>query len=1199
MQLKHWMIWLSHVRRRIFLGRLSLNNSRQLFRLARRKRALDRQAARMLRQSQLQQLPQRHMMSAGARSSFGVESVFYHDMAPRYEDAVGPGYRQGSRAQSDSQQLEPGTWGLDSADWAPPAKAAYGQASNRPRAHSTLGGFEVGVHQASAPRSAHSALGGAAVASHSDPDYFEPSRMSEIFQGLLCRQAQERADQEARLELAIERSLELRRRHGEEEAHLHQKEETGLAVRPELSAITTAESGASHYHGLLLEEWQSLQNAEDVLLPTLASPVRTTTPHSPSPRVRHHPAAPKSGPNPAVTTAAVVAANDQDRASVILPRSRNVHAAEAASSEHYHHHHMHVRTQRRQAERLPTHPHTEAGFHPGVTPTIEDLVAEAAVVGDPIMQSRRSDFVSASQPETTPQRTGQSSPGSPISHVETLFGQLAASPAATLIEDDSGSEGDAAVASLTRRALLPAQERKRIKDHKRQMEKEDKHFRHSLRAKNRNTESGNTSQSDSALLAESPLQSAAAVSTAARTQPASRSAEPNILTGTSPKGPVSTLAKPLHEHNATAPLQALARAITLALDRRQVASPKALWTVQDTQAARLKDLLEAAWSSPQTLDTVPPSLCFSAFVRILSRIQVSLCTTELISALAVRGWVNTERVARQNMSATGWPQWQLVTTLGADIVRAFCQQPLPGGQAGTEPTLLLITKSRRKHWDLSGRSSFKPKLEGEYPLGRGTSTSNPLPVLQNPRGSLDSIASSLGGSEDPAVGEIAWAAAAHLAQPLFRPSANGQFQSQLAQERSALRRQCKTVAAAVTAMAGVPVAAGTQSRPLSDADRRTNLRELLTMQPPLLLQAMINCPGTEVEGLTDAVLQNFAARNATEQLVRVCVWEEVGNTESAATLLRGNTRSLRVLTALARSVSGSFLTTILEDVLQAVISVPQFYSPPVNKKKADMDQYEQTIAMAVQTIVNSLVQQLPNMPGPLRLILYELRAAVALAFPEHEERALRAFLFLRFLSPALISPAEYGLLPSGIMDAPLDAMVMAGLLNISRLLVAISSGVSSVSKLSPQLAPFEILIVQNQQKVFWFVDNASIPLPADDAGQVALLASLGQLARRTLSQSQDCILNFLCAHTAEVQQYLCGLNKTKCVFSTVEDLLENFLASSIVRLVLSNRQPLANDTVLPLHRVKKQRRSMVDKLRGKTRSSFKLKLDKPPTASRT
>lgn len=42
------------------------------------------------------------------------------------------------------------------------------------------------------------------------------------------------------------------------------------------------------------------------------------------------------------------------------------------------------------------------------------------------------------------------------------------------------------------------------------------------------------------------------------------------------------------------------------------------------------------------------------------------------------------------------------------------------------------------------------------------------------------------------------------------------------------------------------------------------------------------------------------------------------------------------------------------------------------------------------------------------MLLFELRASVAVHLPGFDERALRAFFILRFLSPAITDPAGFG-----------------------------------------------------------------------------------------------------------------------------------------------------------------------------------------------
>jgi hypothetical protein len=103
------------------------------------------------------------------------------------------------------------------------------------------------------------------------------------------------------------------------------------------------------------------------------------------------------------------------------------------------------------------------------------------------------------------------------------------------------------------------------------------------------------------------------------------------------------------------------------------------------------------------------------------------------------------------------------------------------------------------------------------------------------------------------------------------------------------------------------------------------------------------------------------------------------------------------------------------------------------------------ISAAKQGPDQSLVP--PVLPPQVLLVLREIRAAVAVLWPGYEDRAVRTWLFLRCICPALVSAADGPVpttLPFDAADPPSQPTsvpaALGGLMVLSKLLLGVALG---------------------------------------------------------------------------------------------------------------------------------------------------------------
>lgn len=356
----------------------------------------------------------------------------------------------------------------------------------------------------------------------------------------------------------------------------------------------------------------------------------------------------------------------------------------------------------------------------------------------------------------------------------------------------------------------------------------------------------------------------------------------------------------------------------------------------------------------------------------------------------------------------------------------------------------------------------------------------------------------------------------------------------------------------------------------------------------VLVRAVLSASAERVPLLSDGLLQVFEVNNQVMDLLQECIEMEIRNTSGPETLLRQNTRSVRLLVDFARSISPLFMKKVLGYTVRELTTNVQAYLLPTGRNAKVQHRVERALAMRVQEILNNLVGNLVDLPPPLRMLLYHLRSEVARVFPDHEERALRAFFFLRFFSPALTSPMEYGLTADKLTTSGMQAAMA-----LSKILTAVVNGLPFDSARTPDYVAFNALIPANQAALTHFLDQASIPPDVNDDTFERMLELLGQKARTAYRPAAETIVRYLHRDYEAVSQ---ALTATPPPAAEEQDsrlgpaALTEFATAVLVRRVLSSRvMAEPGRRAVPTMQVAKAKRGVIGRLKGKKKQSFKVK----------
>ncbi|GAW06426.1 ras gtpase activator [Lentinula edodes] len=184
----------------------------------------------------------------------------------------------------------------------------------------------------------------------------------------------------------------------------------------------------------------------------------------------------------------------------------------------------------------------------------------------------------------------------------------------------------------------------------------------------------------------------------------------------------------------------------------------------------------------------------------------------------------------------------------------------------------------------------------------------------------------------------------------------------------------------------------------------------------LVLAVCETCPPGEVDSMIAVLLNLFDSRASLMKLIKAMIDREVARTENEAGLFRSNSTCTRFLSAFARIHGYNYLRTLISPLIKCMESLPPGQGYELDPSKAGQQNVAQNrrnvefVAQSFLEIIGSSTSALPSM---FREICVHIAATVYERWPDAKFAALGAFVFLRFISPAVVAPETIDLDPPG------------------------------------------------------------------------------------------------------------------------------------------------------------------------------------------
>ncbi|KAJ7458402.1 hypothetical protein B0H11DRAFT_187286 [Mycena galericulata] len=192
--------------------------------------------------------------------------------------------------------------------------------------------------------------------------------------------------------------------------------------------------------------------------------------------------------------------------------------------------------------------------------------------------------------------------------------------------------------------------------------------------------------------------------------------------------------------------------------------------------------------------------------------------------------------------------------------------------------------------------------------------------------------------------------------------------------------------------------------------RHNRLSELVKGSDMVLVMAICEtCPPAEVEIMISVMLNLFDTRGSLMTLLKHMIDREVAHTDSEAALFRSNSTCTRFLSAFAKVHGYAYLRSLIMPLIKSMASVPPGHGYELDPEKPDVGEVKaaqnlENVKFVAASFLEIITSSIPALPPMFREICAHISRVVSRVWPEAKFSAMGAFIFLRFISPAIVAP---------------------------------------------------------------------------------------------------------------------------------------------------------------------------------------------------
>ncbi|KAL4251095.1 Ras-GAP domain-containing protein [Abortiporus biennis] len=194
----------------------------------------------------------------------------------------------------------------------------------------------------------------------------------------------------------------------------------------------------------------------------------------------------------------------------------------------------------------------------------------------------------------------------------------------------------------------------------------------------------------------------------------------------------------------------------------------------------------------------------------------------------------------------------------------------------------------------------------------------------------------------------------------------------------------------------------------SGTGRQSKLCELIKGPDTALALAICEvCPPSEVDEVISVLLNIFDTRSSLMNLLKAVIDREVSRTDSETALFRSNSTYVRFISAFAKLYGYNYLRNLIAPLIKTMVSMPPGHSyeiDPAVASEQEIAQNLKALTLVTSSFLEIITSSVPVFPSMFRELCAHIAKVVNEIWPESKFAALGAFIFLRFISPAVVTP---------------------------------------------------------------------------------------------------------------------------------------------------------------------------------------------------
>ncbi|KDN38513.1 hypothetical protein K437DRAFT_22753 [Tilletiaria anomala UBC 951] len=248
--------------------------------------------------------------------------------------------------------------------------------------------------------------------------------------------------------------------------------------------------------------------------------------------------------------------------------------------------------------------------------------------------------------------------------------------------------------------------------------------------------------------------------------------------------------------------------------------------------------------------------------------------------------------------------------------------------------------------------------------------------------------------------------------------------------------------------------------------------------------------GFDADSLDYVLLNIFDSRGEVMRFLGLALEEEVERTPSEEMVFRSNSFRTHLLSVYAKMHGYEYLRSVLEPLVVDMISRSRGVSFEIDPQRIEPGESvvvnQARLEELAQSFIDAICTSAHRVPAVLQELCRRIRVLMDAKFPNSRYQGVGGFMFLRFISPAVVAPQLIDLdLGSSTKEA------RRGLLLVSKILQTLASNNLFPTHKEPFMTSLNDFLKRNVWRVTNFLDqvsDATSELDRASAGQHSIFA---------------------------------------------------------------------------------------------------------------